>query len=70
MNDVYSDDQLINYSVPQRTVLGPLLCIIYINGLLNQILESKVVCIFDDMVFLGSDSCPNKIKHEVNEGNN
>jgi len=35
--DVYSDDQLINYSVPTGTVLGSLIFIInIINGLHNH----------------------------------
>lgn len=47
-----SDLTNINYSIPQGTVLGPLLFIIYINGLLNICTQSKLICFADDTVIL------------------
>jgi len=43
---ILSDVNTNNFSVPQGTVLGTILFIIYINGLLN--LNADVMCYADD----------------------
>lgn len=57
INNNISDKTEINYSVPQGTVLGPILFIIYINGLLNQQLQGKIICFADDTVLLLKNHC-------------
>jgi len=52
IDNQFSDLININYSVPQSTELGPLLFIIYINGLLNLSTHAKLICFADDTVIL------------------
>lgn len=47
-----SDCANINYSVPQGTVLGPLLFIIYTYSFLNLSTQAKLICFADDTTIL------------------
>jgi len=52
INGLLSDVQRNGFSVPQGTVFGPVLFIIYINGLLNLKLNAEIFCYTDDTVIL------------------
>jgi len=54
-NDVVSNSNLLNYGVPQGIVLGPLLFIVYINGLLNLDSKCSIFCFTDDTTVLIHD---------------
>jgi len=52
INNEFSNELPIKYSVPQDTVLGPLLFTIYIKGLLNQNIDGEILCFADDTAII------------------
>ena len=59
MNACTSEDEEISYGVPQRSVLGPKLFLMFINDLVLNILHCKFFLYADDIVMfksIGKDS--------------
>ena len=57
VNGVLSEPQIINFGVPQGSVLGPLLFIIYINELPNVVVSCNVELYADDaLIYFASKS--------------
>ena len=57
VNGSFSKDRVVRCGVPQGSILGPLLFIVYINDLIEYLSESKAKLYADDMaVYLSSPS--------------
>lgn len=66
ISDGESDMALMNYGVPQGSVLGPLLFLIYINDLHNAVMYSKTCHFADDTAILNSNNSLKQLQKHVN----
>ena len=66
MSDQTSANALIEFGVPQGSVLGPLLCLIYINDLNQAIKFSRVHHFADNINLLLVDNSLKKINKHIN----
>ena len=66
INGVESELRELNHGVPQGSVLGPLLFLIYINDLNRCISNSKVYHFADDTNLLHINSCFKKLQKNLN----
>lgn len=71
LNDYMSDETYINCGVPQGSVLGPVLFIMYINSLCNMKINGSIVTYADDTCLLFTDATwdlvYNKAETELNK---
>ena len=66
INGHHSSNVVMKQGVPQSSVLGPLLFLIYINDLHKSIKYCNVGYFADDTNLLISDNSPKQIQHHVN----
>ena len=66
LNDDESETQVMKHGVPQGSVLGPLLFIIYINDLHNAVRYSQSYHFADDTHLLNISDSPKKIQKQLN----
>ena len=65
-NDAISPPAKITMGVPQGSILGPLLFLVYINGIQSVLQHSKMTMFADDMAFYCHESCPNDLQSKLN----
>ena len=68
IDSVHSEERLVEYGVPQGTVLGPILFQLYINDMLNLDISGKIVAYADDTVLVFSDSNWESVKIKAERG--
>lgn len=56
----------VSLGVPQGSVLGPILFLLYINGISNIFLESKALVFADDMTIYFTGPNPTQLAHNAN----
>lgn len=66
ISNVYSSTKLTNIGVPQGSILGPLLFLLYINDLPNCLSSSSCILYADDTTIFNSDSSITSLTEKLN----
>lgn len=66
IDNIYSSQKCIEYGVPQGTVLGPILFILYINDLCEKDINGRIVTYADDTVLVYTDVSWSEVYKKAN----
>jgi hypothetical protein len=69
IDNAKSDTHTLNYGVPQGSVLGPLLFLIYVNDI-NTNNDNNILCFADDTTIFVTSSSPRELYLKANESLN
>lgn len=65
-NGTYSEYERLDTGVPQGTILGPLLFILYINDLLVSLPEREIISFADDTAVVADEKSWDRVEEKVN----